>query len=76
VDLDVFLSSAHHGRGLGTDALPTVLRHMFEDGGHHRATLYTDPKNERAIRCYSRLGFESGSGDGPSAREMDRGGTS
>ena len=78
VDLDVFLSSAHHGGGLGTDALRTALRHMFEDRGHHRAVLYTNPANERAIRCYSRLGFQrvgvlrkaARQGDGPWEDEL------
>lgn len=46
VELDIFLSSARHGRGLGANALGTVLRHMFEDRGHHGATLYADRRTD------------------------------
>jgi hypothetical protein len=77
VDLDIFRSSAHHGRGLGTDALPTVLRHMFEDRGHHGATLYADRRTNAPSAATPASGSSaSGSCDGPFAREMDRGATS
>ncbi|HEX2058016.1 MAG TPA: GNAT family protein [Actinomycetota bacterium] len=56
-DVDVFLDPAHHGRGLGTDALRTVVRHLVEDRGHHRITLSTDERNTAALRCYEKVGF-------------------
>jgi len=57
VALDVFIAAPLHGRGLGADALRTILRHMFEERGHHRATIDPAVENERAIRSYERVGF-------------------
>ncbi len=56
-DVDVFLDAAHHGKGYGTDAMGTVVRHLVEDRGHHRVTLSTDPGNTPAVRCYEKVGF-------------------
>jgi aminoglycoside 6'-N-acetyltransferase len=58
VSLDIFLSAGLHGRGLGAEALRTALRHLFEDRGHHRATIDPAVENERAIRSYERVGFK------------------
>jgi aminoglycoside 6'-N-acetyltransferase len=57
VALDIFIAAPLHGRGLGADALRTILRHMFERRGHHRATIDPAVENERAIRSYERIGF-------------------
>ena len=57
-DVDVFVDPAHHGRGHGTDALRTIVRHLVEDRRHHRITLSTDPRNAAALRCYDKAGFE------------------
>ena len=57
VALDVFLSADLHGRGLGAEALRTVLRHLFADRGHHRATIDPAVENVRAIRSYEKVGF-------------------
>jgi aminoglycoside 6'-N-acetyltransferase len=35
-----------------------MLRHMFEERGHHRATIDPAIENERAIRSYERVGFK------------------
>lgn len=56
-DVDVFLDPDHHGRGLGTDAMRTLVRHLVDDRGHHRVTLSTDPRNAAAVRCYEKAGF-------------------
>jgi aminoglycoside 6'-N-acetyltransferase len=56
-DVDVFLAGEHHGRGRGTDAMRTIVRHLVEDRGHHRVTLSTDPGNAGALRCYEKVGF-------------------
>lgn len=57
-DVDVFLAAAHHGKGHGTDAIRTIVRHLVERG-HHRVTLSTDPRNAAAVRCYEKAGFRA-----------------
>jgi len=55
--IDVSLHPAWHGRGLGADAVRTVARYLFEQRGHHRITIDPAAHNQRAIRCYQRVGF-------------------
>ena len=55
--IDIFLTSRCHGAGLGADAVRTLARHLFEERGHHRVTIDPAAANERAIRCYERVGF-------------------
>jgi aminoglycoside 6'-N-acetyltransferase len=55
--IDVFLGTSAQGRGLGREALGLVVRHLFEDRGHHRLTIDPAAGNERAIRCYTAVGF-------------------
>jgi aminoglycoside 6'-N-acetyltransferase len=55
--IDLFLASAHQGRGLGTDAIRTVARYLFDVRGHHRLTIDPSAANARAIRAYERVGF-------------------
>jgi len=57
-EVDIFLDAAQHGRGLGTDTLLTLARHLIEQRGHHRLVLGTNVDNARAIRCYEKAGFE------------------
>jgi aminoglycoside 6'-N-acetyltransferase len=57
-DVDVFLGATHHGKGHGTDAMRTIVRHLVEDRGHHRITLSTDERNAPAVRCYEKAGFQ------------------
>ncbi len=56
-DVDILLTTRLHGRGLGTDAMRTIARHLIEDRGHHRITLTTAPDNARAIHVYEKVGF-------------------
>jgi aminoglycoside 6'-N-acetyltransferase len=58
-DVDVFLDPVHHGKGHGTDAMRTIVRHLTGERGHHRVTLSTDPRNAGAIRCYEKAGFRA-----------------
>jgi aminoglycoside 6'-N-acetyltransferase len=55
--VDLFLSAAYHGRGLGREAVGLVVRHLIDDLGHHRITIDPAAANERAIRCYAAAGF-------------------
>ena len=55
--MDLFLGSPYHGRGLGTDAVRTMARHLVRDLGHRRLVIDPAAHNERAIRCYEKVGF-------------------
>jgi aminoglycoside 6'-N-acetyltransferase len=57
VELDIFVAAPLQGRGLGAEALRTALRHLFTERDHHRAVIAPAAANERAIRCYERVGF-------------------
>ena len=55
--IDVFVDPGVHGRGLGTDAVATLVRHLLEDRGHHRVTIDPSSDNAVAIRSYEKAGF-------------------
>jgi aminoglycoside 6'-N-acetyltransferase len=56
--IDVFLAVAFQDRGLGSDAVRALARHLFEVRGHHRLTIDPAAANTRAIRAYERVGFK------------------
>ena len=56
-DVDIFLGPDHQGRGLGTEAMRLIVRHLVDDRGHHRVTLSTAVDNARAIHVYEKVGF-------------------
>lgn len=53
----LFLGRPHWGRGCGTDGLDVLLGLCFEELNLHKVKLQVFDFNERAIRCYERLGF-------------------
>jgi len=55
--IDVFLAERFQGRGLGTEAVRLVARHLFEERGHHRITIDPAADNAHAIRSYEKVGF-------------------
>ena len=55
--IDIYVDSAVHGRGVGTDAVRTLARHLIVDHGHHRITIDPASDNPAAIRCYTKVGF-------------------
>jgi aminoglycoside 6'-N-acetyltransferase len=55
--IDLFLDPAVHGRGLGTEAIARVVRHLIDDRGHHRITIDPATANAAAIRTYEKAGF-------------------
>jgi aminoglycoside 6'-N-acetyltransferase len=55
--LDIALDPVLHGRGLGTESLRLLARHLFEWRGHHRLTIDPALDNAAAIRCYEKVGF-------------------
>ncbi len=56
--IDLFLTTATHGRGLGRDAVRTLARYLFGERGHRRITIDPAASNERAIRAYRAVGFK------------------
>lgn len=55
--VDLFLDPALHGRGLGTEALRRLVRHLIGERGHHRITVDPAAANAAAIRSYEKAGF-------------------
>ncbi|WP_413804086.1 GNAT family N-acetyltransferase [Streptomyces iranensis] len=44
------------GRGLGTDSVRTLARHLITDHGRHRIAIDPAADNAAAIRCYGKIG--------------------
>jgi aminoglycoside 6'-N-acetyltransferase len=55
--IDIYLDPAAHGRGLGTDAVRTLARHLVDDLRHHRLVIDPAADNAPAIACYRKVGF-------------------
>jgi aminoglycoside 6'-N-acetyltransferase len=55
--MDIYLDPEVRGRGLGTDAVRTLARHLIVDHGHHRLTIDPAADNTAAIRSYTKVGF-------------------
>jgi aminoglycoside 6'-N-acetyltransferase len=55
--IDIFLDPALHGRGLGTEAVRQLVRHLVGERGHHRLTIDPAVENTAAIRAYEKAGF-------------------
>ena len=72
--IDLFLDPGLHGRGLGTEAVRRVVRHLIDDRGHHRITIDPATANVAAIRAYEKAGFRSVGVMRRSERDADGGG--
>jgi aminoglycoside 6'-N-acetyltransferase len=57
--IDIFVDPALHGRGIGTEAVRRLVRHLIDDRGHHRITIDPAVDNAAAIRSYEKVGFRS-----------------
>ena len=55
--LDIFLAPAFQGRGLGPEALRTLIRWFAAERGRRRFTIDPAVHNERAIAAYTTVGF-------------------
>jgi aminoglycoside 6'-N-acetyltransferase len=55
--VDIYLTSAVHGQGVGPDAIRTLARYLFDVRGHHRLTIDPAAANVRAIAAYAKVGF-------------------
>jgi aminoglycoside 6'-N-acetyltransferase len=56
--IDILVDSGRHNQGIGTDAVRTLVEHLFSDLGHHRIVIDPEVRNTAAIRCYEKVGFE------------------
>jgi aminoglycoside 6'-N-acetyltransferase len=57
--IDIILHPDVQDRGVGTDAVRTLARHLIEHDGHHRLVIDPAAHNARAIRCYEKVGFRA-----------------
>jgi aminoglycoside 6'-N-acetyltransferase len=55
--IDIFLGHSYQGQGVGPEAIGLLARFLFEQRGHHRITIDPAAANQRAIRCYQKIGF-------------------
>jgi aminoglycoside 6'-N-acetyltransferase len=55
--IDIGLGERWQGRGLGTDAVRSLARHLIHERGHHRLTIDPAADNAPAIRAYEKAGF-------------------
>jgi aminoglycoside 6'-N-acetyltransferase len=55
--IDVFMGDAWQDRGLGAEAMRTLIDYLVGQRGHHRITVDPAAANTRAIHVYERLGF-------------------
>jgi aminoglycoside 6'-N-acetyltransferase len=58
VGIDISLSERFQGKGVGPDALRTLIRWFADERGHHRFTIDPNAANERAIKAYAAVGFK------------------
>ncbi|HEY6566284.1 MAG TPA: GNAT family protein [Actinomycetota bacterium] len=55
--VDIFLTTAAHRQGYGSDAIRTLARYLFVERGHHRLSIDPAADNLAAIAAYERVGF-------------------
>jgi aminoglycoside 6'-N-acetyltransferase len=56
--IDIFIGEpGARDRGLGTEAIRTMLAYLFDTKRLHRVTIDPEVGNARAIRCYENAGF-------------------
>ena len=56
--IDIYVDPAVHRRGVGTDAVRVLTRHLIDEHGHHRLTIDPAADNAAAIRAYAKVGFK------------------
>jgi aminoglycoside 6'-N-acetyltransferase len=55
--IDLFLTAEAQGRGHGRRVVHAMARWLVDVRGHHRLEIDPATANERAIRCYTAVGF-------------------
>jgi aminoglycoside 6'-N-acetyltransferase len=56
--MDIYLDPSVHGKGIGTDAVRTMAKHLTTTLGHHRLVIDPAADNVAAIRTYQKVGFQ------------------
>jgi aminoglycoside 6'-N-acetyltransferase len=56
-NIDLYLTTARHGQGIGPEAIRLLARHLIDARGHHRLTIDPAADNAAAIRAYEKVGF-------------------
>jgi aminoglycoside 6'-N-acetyltransferase len=56
--MDIYLRPEVHGQGIGSDAIRTLAKHVFNARDHHRIIIDPAADNAAAIRCYTKVGFQ------------------
>ncbi|GIF74786.1 GNAT family N-acetyltransferase [Asanoa siamensis] len=55
--MDIYLEPTAHGKGIGTDAVRTMAKHLIRTVGHHRLVIDPAAANTAAVRAYEKVGF-------------------
>src|SRR5918999_3949276 len=55
--IDLFLTTARHNQGFGSEAVGVLARSLIRDRGPHRLTIDPAADNAAAIRAYEKVGF-------------------
>jgi len=55
--IDIYLGGAYQGQCAGCEAVGLMAGFLFGQRGHHRTTIDPAAANDRAIRCYAKVGF-------------------
>src|SRR5688572_6994900 len=56
-NIDLYLTTPRHGKGIGPEAIRLLARHLIDERGHHRLTIDPAADNAAAIRAYEKVGF-------------------
>jgi aminoglycoside 6'-N-acetyltransferase len=55
--VDIYVDPAVHRRGIGADAIRTLVGYLFNERRHHRVVIDPAADNVAAIACYTSVGF-------------------
>lgn len=55
--MDIFVTTGLQGRGIGTETVRLLARHLIDEHAFHRLVIDPSAANEAAIRAYSKVGF-------------------